>query len=112
LKTVLAWGHDVPFVTLSTAKVFEKEVQNLPKDPEAGRIATMLQVGYVQYATEADFGKATEFGLAKAGVTCMIRYYANIKAAKPDYTNSAMERLAGLLQADALDEYIQAKLRK
>ncbi len=31
---------------------------------------------------------------------------------KPDYSLPAMERLAGLLHSDALDEYIQAKLRK
>ena len=112
LKTVLTWGHDVPYVTLGTAKVFEKEIQNLPKDPVAGRIASMMLVGYVQYATEPDFQKATEFDMAKAGVTCMIRYYGNLQHAKPDYSVPAMERLTGLLHSDALDEYIQAKLRK
>jgi hypothetical protein len=112
LKTVLTWAHDVPYVTLATAKVFEREIQNLPKDPEAGRVAGMMRVGYAEYATEPGFGKPTEFGMAKAGVTCMIRYYENVKAAKPDYSIPAMERLAGLMQSDALDEYIQGKLRK
>jgi hypothetical protein len=112
LKTVLTWGHDVPYATLSTAKVFEKELQNLPKDPEAGRVASMMQVGYVQYATDPDFRKPTEFDLAKSAVTCMIRYYGNLKQVRPGYAIPAMERLAGLMHSDALDEYIQAKLRK
>ncbi|MDB5050401.1 MAG: hypothetical protein JWO30_3472 [Fibrobacteres bacterium] len=112
LKTVLTWAHDVPYVTLGTAKVFEKELQNLPKDPEAGRVAGMMRVGYAEYATEPEFRKPTEFDMAKAGVTCMIRYYENMKAGKPDYSIPAMERLAGLMHSDALDEYIQGKLRK
>jgi hypothetical protein len=112
LKTVLTWAHDVPYVTLGTAKVFEKEVQNLGKDPEAGRIASMLRVGYAEYATEPDFRQASEPDLAEAGVTCMIRYYENVKAAKPDYANPMMEKLAGLMHADALEEYIQGKLRR
>lgn len=112
LKTVLTWGHDVPYVTLGTAKVFEKEIQNLPKDPAAGRVSSMMLVGYVEYATEADFRKPAEFDMAKAGVTCMIRYYENLRGLKPDYSIPAMERLAGLMHSDALDEYIQAKLRK
>lgn len=112
LKTVLAWVRGVPYATLSTPKVFEKEIQNLPKDAESGRIASMLQAGYAQYATEPDFAKPAEFDLAKAGVTCMIRYYGNLKQAKPGYANAGMERLDGLMQAGALDEYIQGKLRK
>ncbi|MEO7424480.1 MAG: hypothetical protein ABI036_04785 [Fibrobacteria bacterium] len=112
LKTVLTWGHDVPYVSLSTAKVFEKEVQNLPKDPVAGRISSMLQVGYALFATEPDFRKATEFELAKAGVTCMIRYYENVKKVKPEYSIASMEKLSGLMHSESLDEYIQAKLRK
>ena len=112
LKTVLGWGREVPYATLNTAKVFEKEIQNLPKDPEAGRVSSMMMVGYVQLATEPDFRKATEFGMAKAAVTCMIRYYVNVKQAKPDYSIASMERLEGLMHSDALDEYIQAKLRK
>lgn len=93
LKTVLNWGRNVAYATLATAKVFEKEVQNLPKDPAAGRISSMLMVGYVQFAAEAGFAKATEFELAKAGLTCMIRYYEAVKQAKPDYSIPAMERL-------------------
>lgn len=112
LRTVLSWGREVPYVKLGTAKVFEKEIQNLPKDAAAGRVASMMMVGYVQYATDPDFDKPTEFGMAKAGVTCMIRYYENVRQAKPDYSIPAMERLAGLFHSDALDEYIQAKLRK
>jgi len=42
----------------------------------------------------------------------MIRYYENVKKGQPDYSIPAMERLAGLMHSDALDEYIQAKLRK
>ena len=75
LKTVLTWSRGVPYATLGTAKIFEKELQNLPKDPEAGRVASM-------------------------------------KAGKPDYSIPAMERLAGLMHSGALDDYIQAKLRK
>ncbi|MBW8887399.1 MAG: hypothetical protein JF616_06520 [Fibrobacteres bacterium] len=112
LKTVLTWAHDVPYANLGTAKVFEKEIQNLPKDPVAGRIASMMRVGFAEDATEPEFRKATEFGQAKAGVTCMIRYYENVKQAKPDYSIPMIERLAGLMHSDALDEYIQAKLRK
>lgn len=112
LKVVLYWGRNVPNATLATAKVFEKEVQNLPKDPAAGRIASMLMVGYVQFATEEGFEKASEFELAKAGLTCMIRYYEAVKQAKPDYAVPAMERYVGLFHSDALDEYIQDKLRK
>lgn len=112
LRTVLSWARDVPYVKLGTAKVFEKEIQNLPKDAAAGRVASMMMVGYAEYATEADFDKPTEFDMAKAGVTAMIRYYENLRQAKPDYSIPAMERLAGLQQSDALDEYIQAKLRK
>ncbi len=112
LKTVLTWGREVPYVTLGTAKVFEKEVQNLPKDPVGGRISSMLLVGYAQYATEEGFQKPVEFEMAKAGLTCMIHYYENVKKLRTDYANPAMERLAGLLHSDALDEYIQAKLRK
>jgi hypothetical protein len=112
LKTVLSWGRGVPYATLATPKVFEKEIQNLPKDAQSGRIASMLQVGYAQYATEPGFTKPVEFDLAKAGVTCMIRYYGNIKRAEPDYANAGMEKLDGLMQSGALDEYIQGKLRK
>jgi hypothetical protein len=112
LKTVLAWGREVPYATLGTAKVFEREIQNLPKDAESGRISSMLQVGYAQFATGPDFAKPSEFDLAKAGVTCMIRYYGNLKRANPDYANAGMEKLTGLMQSDALDEYIQGKLRK
>jgi hypothetical protein len=112
LQTVLSWGRDVPYVKLGTAKVFEKEIQNLPKDAAAGRVGSMMMVGYTQYATEEGFDKPTEFDMAKAGVTAMIRYYGNLRQAKPDYAIPQMERLSGLLQSDALDEYIQAKLRK
>jgi hypothetical protein len=112
LKTVLAWGREVPYATLGTAKVLEKEMQNLPKDPVAGRISSMMRVGYIQLATGPGFKKATEFEMAKAGLTCMIRYYENVKKGKPDYEIASMERYAGLLHSDALDEYIQAKLRK
>ncbi len=112
LKTVLSWGRAAPYVRLGTAKVFEKEIQNLPKDPDAGRVASMLRVGYVRYATEADFDTPTEFEMAKAGVTCMIRYYENLQQAKPEYSIPAMERLAGLLRSDALDEFIKDKLKK
>jgi hypothetical protein len=112
LKTVLAWGREVPYVTLGTAKVFEKEIQNLPKDPAGGRVSTMMLVGYIQYATEDGFQKPKEFDMAKAGLTCMIRYYENVKQSEPDYSIAAMEHLAGLFHSDALDEYIQAKLRK
>lgn len=112
LKTVLTWGRGVPYATLGTAKVFEKELQNLPKDPEAGRVASMMRVGFAQYATDPGFRKATEFDMAKAAVTCMIRYYENVKSEKPDYSIPAMERLAGLMHSGALDEYIQAKLRR
>jgi hypothetical protein len=42
----------------------------------------------------------------------MIRYYGNLKQVRPGYAIPAMERLAGLMHSDALDEYIQAKLRK
>ena len=112
LKTVLTWGHEVPYVRLGTAKVFEKELQNLPKDPSAGRVASMMQVGYVQYATETDFENATEFAMAKAAATCMIRYYENLQQTKPGYAIPALERLAGLMHSESLDEYIQAKLRK
>ena len=112
LKTVLTWVRGVPYAAMGTAKVFEKEIQNLPKDPEAGRVASMMKVGYAQFAADPGFRKATEFDMAKAAVTCMIRYYENVKAGKPDYAIPAMERLAGLLHSGALDEYIQAKLRK
>jgi hypothetical protein len=112
LKTVLTWGRGVPYATLGTAKVFEKELQNLPKDPEAGRVASMMKVGFVQFAADPGFGKATEFDMAKAAVTCMIRYYENVKAAKPDYSIAAMEKYAGLMHSGSLDDYIQAKLRK
>lgn len=112
LKTVLTWSRGVPYVTLGTAKIFEKELQNLPKDPDAGRVASMMRVGYVQYATGPDFRKATEFDMAKAAATCMIRYYENLKAAKPEYSIPAMEKLAGLMHSEALDDYIQGKLRK
>jgi hypothetical protein len=112
LKTVLTWGRGAPYATLGTAKVLEKEVLNLPKDPIAGRIASMLMVGYAQLATEPGFKKATEFEMAKAGLACMIHFYENVQKGKPDYTIAAMERYAGLLHSDALDEYIQAKLRK
>lgn len=112
LKYVLTWGHEVPYVRLGTAKVLEREVQNLPKDPVAGRISSMLLVGYIQLVTEPGFQKASEFEMAKAGITCMIRYYETVHRVKPDYTVASMERLAGLLHSDALDEYIQAKLRK
>ena len=78
----------------------------------AGRISSMLMVGYAQYATEPGFSEPVEFDMAKAGVTCMIRYYGNVRQAKPGYSIPAMERLAGLLHSGALDEYIQAKLRK
>jgi hypothetical protein len=112
LKTVLTWARGVPYVTLGTARVFEREIQNLPKDPEAGRVGSMMRVGYAEYATGPDFREATEFGMAKAGVTCMIRYYENVKAAQPDFAIPLMEKLAGLMHSDALDEYIQGKLRK
>jgi hypothetical protein len=112
LKTVLAWVRGVPYAALSTPKVFEKEIQNLPKDAESGRISSMLQVGYAQYATGPDSAKPAEFDLAKAGVTCMIRYYGNLKRAKRGYSNAGMEKLDGLMQSGALDEYIQGKLRK
>lgn len=112
LKTVLAWGHDVPYATLGTAKVFEKEVLNLPKDRTAGRIASMLQVGFIELASEPDFKSATEFEMAKAGLTCMIRFYESAKRIDPGYSIPSMERYAGLQQSDALDEYIQGKLRK
>jgi hypothetical protein len=112
LKTVLTWGRDVPYVTLGTAKVFEKEIRNLPKDPVAGRVSSMMLVGFIQNATEPDFLKPTEFGMAKAGVTCMVRYYGNLKRIEPDYSIPLMEKLAGLMHSEALDEYIQAKLRK
>jgi hypothetical protein len=97
---------------LATAKVFEKEIQNLPKDRVGGRIGSMMMVGYVQYATEDGFGKAKEFDLAKAGLTCMIRYYENVKQGQPDYSIPSMEKYAGLFHSDALDGYIEAKLRK
>jgi hypothetical protein len=112
LKTVLAWGREVPYATLGTAKVFEKEIQNLPKDRVAGRVSSMMLVGYIQCATEEGFRKATEFDMAKAGLTSMIRYYENVKQENPEYSIPAMERYAGLLHSDALGEYIQAKLRK
>jgi hypothetical protein len=112
LRTVLSWARDVPYVKLGTAKVFEREIQNLPKDPSAGRVSSMLMVGYAQYATEPGFDKPVEFDMAKAGVTCMIRYYENLQTAKPGYSIPAMDRLAGLLHSEALDEYIRAKLRK
>lgn len=112
LKTVLAWARGVPYATLGTAKVFEKEVKNLPGDPVAGRVSSMLTVGYAQLATEPDFKKASEFEMAKAGLLCMIRYYENVKPGKPDYSIAAMERYAGLFHSGVLDEYIQAKLRK
>lgn len=112
MKTVLTWARGVPYISLGTAKVFEKEVQNLPSDPIAGRISSMLKVGYAQLATEPDFKKASEFAMAKAGLLCMIRYYENVKQSKPDYSLAAMERYAGLLHSGALDEYIEAKLRK
>lgn len=112
LKYVLGWGRGVPYATLGTTKILEKEVQNLPKDPTAGRISTMLTVGYIQLATEPEFKKASEFDMAKAGITCMIRYYETVKQANPDYSIPIMERLTGLYHSDALDEFIQAKLRK
>jgi hypothetical protein len=97
---------------LGTAKVLEKEVQNLPKDPVAGRISTMLLVGYIQLATEPGFQKGSEFDFAKAGITCMIRYYEAVKNLDAAYSLAPMERLAGLYHSEALDEYIRAKLRK
>lgn len=112
MKTVLTWARGVPYVTLGTAKVFEKEVQNLPSDPVAGRVSSMLKVGYAQLATQPDFKKASEFEMAKAGLLCMIRYYENAKQSQPDYSIAAMERYAGLFHSGVLDEYIQAKLRK
>lgn len=112
LKTVLTWGRGVPYAKLATAKVFEKEVQNLPKDRVAGRVASMLMVGYVQLAAAEGFAKATEFELAKAGLTCMIRFYENAKQSQPDLSIPAMEKYAGLMHSDALDGYIEAKLRK
>jgi hypothetical protein len=112
LKTVLSWGHEVPAVRHGTAKVFEKEVLNLPKDRMGGRIGSMLQVGYIELASEPGFKSATEFEMAKAGLTCMIRFYENAKRIDPSYSVPTMERYAGLLHSDALDEYIQAKLRR
>jgi hypothetical protein len=112
LKTVLTWARGVPYATLGTTKVFEKEVKNLPGDAVAGRVSSMLTVGYAQLATEPDFEKASEFEMAKAGLLCMIRYYENVKQGKPDYSIAAMERYSGLFHSGALDEYIQAKLRK
>jgi len=112
LKAVMAWGRDVPYATLGTAKILEKEMQNLPKDPVAGRVSTMMRVGYIQLATEPGFTQATEFEMAKAALTCMIRFYENVQKGKPDYAIPSMDRYAGLLHSDALDEYIQAKLRK
>lgn len=112
LQTVLSWGREVPYVKLATAKVFEKEMQNLPRDPAAGRLSSMLRVGYVQFVTEPGSGNPTEFELAKAGVTCMIRYYENLQRMRPGYAIPAMERLADFFHSGALDEFIQAKLRK
>ncbi len=112
LKTVLAWARGVPYATLGTAKVFERELQDLPKDPAAGRIASMMRVGFAQYATAPDFREGTESGMAKAAVTCMIRYYGNLKAVDPGYALPKLERLEGLMHSGALDEYIEAKLRK
>jgi hypothetical protein len=112
LKLVLTWGREVPYVTLGTAKVFEKEVLNLPKDPVAGRIGSMLLVGFIQLATEPDFKKASEFEMAKAGLGCMIRYYENVQKMKTDYSIPLMEKYAGLMRSESLDDYIQAKLRK
>ena len=112
LRIVLTWARNVPYATLATAKVFEKEVKNLPSDAVAGRVSSMLMVGYAQLATEPDFTKASEFEMAKAGLLCMIRYYEDVKKSKPDYSIAAMERYAGLFHDGALDEYIQAKLRK
>lgn len=112
LKTVLTWARGVPYATLGTAKVFEKEVRNLPGDATAGRISSMLMVGYAQLATEPDFKKASESEMAKAGLLCMIRYYENVKQSKPDYSIAAMERYSGLYRSGVLDEYIQAKLRR
>lgn len=112
LKPVLAWGREVPYATLGTAKILEKEMQNLPKDPVAGRVGTMMRVGYIQLATEPGFKQATEFEMAKAGLTSMIRFYENVQKDKPDYSIPAMDRYAALLHSESLDEYIQAKLRK
>lgn len=112
LKTVLTWARGVPYATLGTAKVFEKEVKNLPGDAVAGRVSSMLMVGYAQLATEPDFKKASEFEMAKAGLLCMIRFYENVKKSNPEYSLAAMERYAGLFHSGVLDEYIQAKLRR
>lgn len=112
LKPVLTWGRNVPYATLETAKVFEKEVKNLPKDAIAGRVSSMLLVGYVQLAAGPEFKKASEFEMAKSGLVCMIRYYENVKKDQPDYSIPSMERLAGLFHSDALDGFIEAKLRK
>ncbi|GEM_PF-5724503 len=112
LKIVLSWGHEVPYATLGTAKVFEKELQNLPKDPAAGRVASMMQVGFIQLATEDGFSKASEFDMAKAGLVCMIHYYQNVQRDKDGFSIPAMEKYAGLLQNESLDDYIKAKLRK
>lgn len=112
LKTVLTWGREVPYATLGTARILEKEIQNLPKEPIAGRVSSMMMVGYIQLATEPGFKRATEFEMAKAGLTCMIRFYENAQKGQPGYSIPSMERYAGLLRSDALDEYIQAKLRK
>lgn len=112
LQTVLAWARGVPYLKLATAKVFEKEILNLPKNPSAGRVASMLKVGYAQIATQPGAENPTEFELARAGVTCMIRYYENAQRANPGDAIPAMERFAGFLHSDALDEFLQAKLRK
>ncbi|MDB5106328.1 MAG: hypothetical protein JWP91_4017, partial [Fibrobacteres bacterium] len=73
---------------------------------------SMLMVGYVQLATEPGFKEASEFDLAKAGVVCMIHFYENVQKGDSGYSIPSMERLAGLYRSGALDEYIQAKLRK
>jgi hypothetical protein len=112
LKTVLTWARAVPYVTLGTARIFEKEVRNLPGDAVAGRVSSMLLVGYAQLATEPDFTKASEFEMARAGLLCMIRFYENVKQSKPGYSIAALERYAGLFHSGALDEYIEAKLRR
>lgn len=112
LRTVLTWARNVPYATLATAKIFEMEVRNLPVDPVARRVASMLMVGYAQLATEPGFTKASEFEMAKAGLLCMIRYYENAKLRNPGYSIGVMERFAGLFHDGALDEFIKAKLRK
>ncbi|MEO6095328.1 MAG: hypothetical protein ABIW76_06515 [Fibrobacteria bacterium] len=112
LKVVLTWGRQVPYATMGTAKILEKELQSLPKDQVAGRVSSMMLVGYIQVATEPGFKQANEFEMAKAGLTCMIHFYENAQKSKPEYTIPSMERYANLFHSDALDEYIKAKLRK